>query len=128
MLLKYRGKTKNEPDTMPSSNNQLKHHNRLPPFGTFQPILQGGRLFVAAMTEEGYGCGIVFWHKGIELVDAQMGGDITSQQTKGFRSQALTLLLGHHDNPHFGAMVQRTVVLQIDKANAHTIGLLNDEP
>ena len=106
---------------------QLKNINSLPPVGTVQPVVKRGSLRVATLPEERSRSDIAFWHKSIELVNAQMRRDIPRKQTKRFGGEALSLLLRHNDDSHLCPMMQRVVALQVNEAHANAIGLLNDK-
>lgn len=106
---------------------QLKNINCLPPVGTVQPVVKRGSLRVATLPEERSRSDIAFWHKSIELVNAQMRRDIPRKQTKRFGGKALSLLLRHNDDSNLCPMMQRVIALQVNEAHANAIGLLNDK-
>ena len=56
-----------------------------------------------------------------------MRGSIFGKQTESFGGNALALLLWDNHDAHFGPLVQRLVVLQIDETDAAAIGRLDDE-
>ena len=59
----------------------LKNNYRLPSFGTFQPILKGGGLFISALLEKTYRSLVTLWNECVKLMNAKMIRDITCKQT-----------------------------------------------
>ena len=60
-------------------------------------------------------------------MNAQMCRGIIGKQTKGIAGIAQPLLFRNHNDSHFGTMMLRVVLLQIDKTYAVSVGSFKNE-